>query len=245
MARHLWQLLKRSKSKAAKRQSTLPGGLQDDDDVIPSRSESPAPTRRSQDLALSLLDILRTLTAQYIRMSTSNRARAAIAVCRGTLLEKLGRRRWKETYLVILENLAIALLGHGNIVNNRYRLLISRRMVDSIVQEVVGKRILGESGQTAAAKSIVNDILKNYPQALKEKPEPTKIYPDHRHGGSGMPHRQPGLGCEQLRGRVPRWSATGATTSQLFGSGLYLIVPEEVRIGMPAAASFMPFRLHE
>ncbi|KAK0646349.1 armadillo-type protein [Cercophora newfieldiana] len=168
-------LIKRSKSKAVKRQSMQPGALQDDDDIIPSRSESPAPSgRKSQVLALSLIDMLKSLTSQYVRMSTSNKARAAIAVCYGNLLQKLGEKTIEINYLRIVENLTVDLLGSGNISNNRYRLLISRRMVDTLVQDVMGKKILGESGQAAAAKTLVNDIIKNYPQALKERPEPSK-----------------------------------------------------------------------
>ncbi|KAK0621164.1 armadillo-type protein [Bombardia bombarda] len=167
------QMLKRSKSKAVKRQSMGPGAMQDDDDM-PSRSESPAPTKRSQDLALSLVDMLKTLTSQYVRMSTTNRGRAAIAVCYGNVLQRLGEKTVEANYLRILENLTLELLGHGNIANNRYRLLISRRMVDIIIQDVVGKKVLGESGQMSAAKALVNGILKNYPQTLKERPEPTK-----------------------------------------------------------------------
>ncbi|KAK3357004.1 armadillo-type protein [Lasiosphaeria hispida] len=167
-------LLKRSKSRAVKRDSMRPGGLQDDDEM-PSRPGSPAPSsKKSQALAMSLVDILKTLTSHYIRMSTTNRARAAIAVCYGNMLQKLGEKPVEINYLRIVENLTIDLLGSGNISNNRYRLLISRRMVDILIQDIIGKKILGESGQVAAAKALVNDLLKNYPQALKEKPEPTK-----------------------------------------------------------------------
>ena len=167
-------LLKRSKSKAVKRQSMQPGALQDDDD-LPARSESPAPTsKRSQDLFLSLVDILKILATQYIRMSTTNRARAAIALCYSGVLQKLGEKTVEANYLRIVETLTAELLSPSNITNNRYRLLITRRMVDTLIQDVMGKKILGESGQIAAAKALINDILKNYPQALKEKPEPTK-----------------------------------------------------------------------
>ncbi|KAK4115288.1 ARM repeat-containing protein [Canariomyces notabilis] len=166
-------LLKRSKSKAVKRQSVQPGALQDDDD-LPPRPESPAPTKKSQMLALSLIDMLKTLTTQYVRMSTTNRARAAIAVCFGNMLRKLGERTVEINYVRIVESLTVDILGHNNICNNRYRLLISRRMVEIIVQDIIGKKILGESGQTSAAKALINDILKDYPQALKERPEPTK-----------------------------------------------------------------------
>jgi len=167
-------LIKRSKSRAVKRQSMQLGAIPDDDD-LPSRSESPAPTgRKSQVLALSILDMVKSLTSQYVRMSTSNRARGAIAICYGSMLQKLGERTVEINYLRIVENLTVDLLGNTNISNNRYRLLISRRMVDALVQDVIGKKILGESGQAAAAKTLINDILKNYPQALKEKPEPSK-----------------------------------------------------------------------
>ncbi|KAL2201156.1 armadillo-type protein [Corynascus similis CBS 632.67] len=166
-------LVKRSKSKAVKRQSTQIGALQDDDD-LPPRPESPAPSKKSQVLALSLIDMLKTLSTQYVRMSTSNRSRAAIAVCYGNMFRKLGEKIVETNYTRIVEHLTVELLGHNTITNNRYRLLISRRMVEVIVQDVVGKRILGESGQTNAAKALLNDIIKNYPQALKEKPEPAK-----------------------------------------------------------------------
>lgn len=165
------QLMKRSKSKAVKHAT---GSLQDDDD-IPSRSESPAPSsRKSQVLAMSLVDILKTLSTQYVRLSTTNRARAAIGICYGNLLQKLGEKTVETHYFKVLDNLTVDILGQPNILNNRYRLLISRRIVDTILQEVVGRRILGESGQTTAAKAIINDVLKNYPQTLKERPEPSK-----------------------------------------------------------------------
>lgn len=167
---------KKSKSKASKRASVQPGaGLADEDDLPSSRPGSPAPGgKRTQDLAFSLFDMLRILSGHYVRMSTTNKARAALGVCYGRLLRKLGEKVVSANYLKILENLTVDLLGAPSITNNRYRLLISRRIVDTILQDVVGRRILGESGQMAAAKAVVNDIFKNYPQTLKERPEPSK-----------------------------------------------------------------------
>ncbi|KAI0378753.1 ARM repeat-containing protein [Hypomontagnella monticulosa] len=166
--------IKKPKSKALKRTSTQPGIVLDDDEEIPSRPGSPAPGKRSQDLVLSLNDIFKTLTTQYVRLSTTNRARAAIGVCYGRVLKRLGEKFVETNYLRIMENLTIDLLGHQNIINNRYRLLISRRIVNTILQVVIGRKILGESGQVAAAKVLINDVFKNYPQVLKERPEPTK-----------------------------------------------------------------------
>ncbi|KAM0284825.1 hypothetical protein ACHAQH_001746 [Verticillium albo-atrum] len=166
---------KKPKSKALKRASTLPGNLQDEDDLPPSRSESPAPGgRKGQTLALSLADILRILSGHYTKMSTSNRARAAIGVCYGKLFRKLGEKTVETNFLKIVDSLSVDVLGQPSIINNRYRLLISRRIANTILQDIIGKKILGESGQMAAAKAITNDIIKNYPQALPERPEPSK-----------------------------------------------------------------------
>ncbi|KAF5604047.1 omega-conotoxin-sensitive calcium channel alpha-1 subunit rbB-I [Fusarium subglutinans] len=164
---------KKSK-KALKRQSTIPK-IADDELDIPSRSASPAPSgKRSQVLALSLTDILKNLASQYIKSTASNRIRTAIGVCYGKLFRRLGEKLVETNYLKIVESLAIDVLGHSTIANNRYRLLISRNIVDVVIQDVIGRKILGESGQISAAKSLINNIFKNYPQALAERPEPSK-----------------------------------------------------------------------
>jgi HEAT repeat-containing protein 5 len=168
------QKIKKSKTKGIKRTGTGATGIADDEDDIPSRPGSPAPGKRTQDLALSLVDILKVLSTQYTRPSTTNRARAAIGVCYGKVLRRLGEKTIETNYIKIVENLAVDLLSQQNVINNRYRLLISRRIVDNVLQDTVGRKILGESGQTAAAKALINDILKNYPQTLVERAEPSK-----------------------------------------------------------------------
>ncbi|CAN8097169.1 unnamed protein product [Discula destructiva] len=164
---------KKTKTKTPKRMSMGPGAL-DDEDGEPSRPGSPAPTKKSHELNLSFADALRVLSTQYGKLSTSNKARSAIGICYATLLKTLGEKTIELHYLKIVENLTLDLLGNPNITNNRYRLLISRRIVDTLLQDVMGKQILGETGQSHAAKVLINNILKNYPQALKERPEPTK-----------------------------------------------------------------------
>ncbi|KAM0818482.1 putative Armadillo-type protein [Seiridium cardinale] len=167
--------IKKPKSKASKRASVQPGaGLAEEDD-IPSRPGSPAPGgKKTAQLSLTMVDMLKTLSTQFVRLSTTNRARAALGICYGRLLRRLGEKTVEVNYMRIVENLTIDILGNPNITNNRYRLLVSRRIVDSILQNTVGQRILGEPGQMTAAKAVINDVFKNYPQALKERPEPSK-----------------------------------------------------------------------
>jgi hypothetical protein len=164
---------KKSKLKL-KRASTHPSIAGDEDDV-PSRPSSPAPgAKRSQDLALSLQDILKILAGYFVKPATTNKSRAAIGVCYGKLFRRLGERTVQSNYVGIVESLTVDILGHATISNNRYRLLVSRKIVDTIIQDVIGRKILGESGQKSAAESLISGVLKNYPQALAEKPEPQK-----------------------------------------------------------------------
>ncbi|PHH89934.1 hypothetical protein CDD83_4910 [Cordyceps sp. RAO-2017] len=164
---------KKSKAKL-KRSSTHPAMTQDEHE-LPARSESPAPSgRRAQDLALTLPDMMKILSGQYVKPAASNRARAAIGVCYGKLFRRLGEKKVQAHYLNIVESLAVDVLGHATVSNNRFRLLMSRRIVGTILQDVIGRKILGESGQRAAAESLINNIIKNYPQALAERPEPSK-----------------------------------------------------------------------
>lgn len=159
--------LKKPKKSSTKRQTV--GG----DDEEPPRPESPTP-KKSQVLSFNLQDLLRQLSAQYIRTSTSNKARAGIAVCYGKLLRRLGERVVASQYNKIADHLTLDILSHPHIINNRYRLLISRRFVQVILEDIIGRQILAEAGQMDAAKFLINETLKNYPQVIKERPQPSK-----------------------------------------------------------------------
>lgn len=156
--------------KPTKRQSMAVG----EDGETPPRSESPGLKKSAVKLALSLTDILKQLSMQYIRSSTSNKARAGIAACYIRVFQCLGNKLVEAQYGQIADHLLIDLLGSPGIVHNRYRLLMTRRFVQVALEDVVGRKILGESGQVDAAKMLVNDVLKNFPQVIKERSEPSK-----------------------------------------------------------------------
>ncbi len=159
----------RKQKKASKRQSMGVG----EDDEIP-RSESPSSRKSTIQLTFDLPDILKQLSTQYVRTSTSNKARAGIATCYIRILKSLGKMIVETQYGKIADHLLIDLLSSSSIVYNRYRLLMTRKFVRVILEDVVGRQILGESGQLNAAKILINDVLKNFPQVIKERSEPSK-----------------------------------------------------------------------
>ncbi|KAK8061185.1 hypothetical protein PG997_015406 [Apiospora hydei] len=217
---------KKGKAKQNKRASMAPGaGLAEEDDLPTSRPGSPPPAAA--------------------RSPKPSSCPAALAVCYGRVLRKLGEKIVEANYLRIVENLTLDLLGNPSIANNRYRLLISRRIVDTILQDVVGRKILGESGQMSAAKAVINDIFKNYPQALKERPEPTKQMLIAALGAVASPGRVARLGRQQLRRALPGRLTSSPAAPKLQRPGLRLAVPQELRAGVPAAASALPVRVYE
>lgn len=162
--------IKKPKRTNTKRMSMAPGA---DDEDAPQRSESPGP-KKSQILAFSLPEMLKQLSTFYVKSSTSNRARAGLAVCYTRIFKSLSERTVEQMYMKIVDHLTNDILNHPNITNNRYRLLSTRRFVQVILEDIIGQTILGEAGQVDAAKSLINDVLKNYPQVIKERAEPSK-----------------------------------------------------------------------
>lgn len=149
-----------------------------DDDGAEDRAEresSPAPSKSVTSLSFSLLEILRLLSSQYCRSATSNRLRASIALCYSHIFNGLDETVVESQYMTIVRHFLEDMLGSSTILNNRYRLLITRKFIRMNLADVVGRKLLGESGQLSAVKILVNGILKDYPQSeVKERPEPTK-----------------------------------------------------------------------
>jgi hypothetical protein len=162
-----------ARSKTMKKKTKKQTDLEGEDDII-ERPDSPAPKKSAAKLAFTMSSLLKVLSNQYCRPATGNRARAGIALCYMKTLRRLGEHLAESKYPDIARHLFIDILSNPTIVNNRYRTLSTRKYVAVILETVVGRELLGEAGQLDAARFLVNDILKDYPQALKERPEPTK-----------------------------------------------------------------------
>uniref|UniRef100_A0A093VA73 Pof6 interactor protein 1 n=1 Tax=Talaromyces marneffei PM1 TaxID=1077442 RepID=A0A093VA73_TALMA len=163
-----------AKSKKSKRQSKKPPPKATDVDEDEPAEESPSTKKAEPRLSLSLSDILVQLSSQYVRSSTGNRARAGIAVCYKYVIRNLGENVVEERYGQIASHLLITLLNHPTVTYNRFRLLMTRKFVKNILEDTLGREILRENSQVNAANWLINSILKDYPQVIKERIEPSK-----------------------------------------------------------------------
>ncbi|KAJ6024259.1 hypothetical protein N7540_005056 [Penicillium herquei] len=162
------------KSKKAKRLSKMPGGRPGEEEEAEMSESSIAPKKTESRLFFLLPDLLRQLSSQYLKSTTSNRARAGICICYKYILRNLGDKIVEDRYGQIATNLLIELLNHPTVTYNRFRLLMTRRFVKTILEDTIGREMLQESSQLNAAKWIINEILKDYPQVIQERREPSK-----------------------------------------------------------------------
>ncbi|KAE8418329.1 armadillo-type protein [Aspergillus pseudocaelatus] len=162
------------KSKKAKRQSKKPTPRPGEDEEEAEVSESSVSKKPESRLFFLLPDLLRQLSTQYLRSTTSNRSRAGIAVCYKHVLRILGNTFVEERYGEIANHLLFELLNHPTVTYNRFRLLMTRKFVKSILEDTVGRESLSENSQLNAAKWLINEVLKDYPQVIQERREPSK-----------------------------------------------------------------------
>ena len=162
---------KKQAKKKDKKQTPVEDAQEQD---VPERPQTPSGKKAELTLSFILPDLLAQLSLQYCRQSTTNRARAGIAVCYKLIVRGLGSRVVEERHSDIANHLLITLLNHPTITYNRYRLLMTRKFVKHILEDTVGQELLGEMTRLSAAKWLINGILKDYPKVLEERPEPSK-----------------------------------------------------------------------
>ncbi|KAH8431341.1 AP-1 complex accessory protein LAA1 [Aspergillus melleus] len=162
------------KPKKSKRMSKKPTPKPGEDEEEAEVSEASAPKKSEARLFFLLPDLLRQLSSQYLRSTTTNRSRAAIAVCYKHVLRILGEKLIEERYGEIANHFCFELLNHSTVTYNRFRLLMTRKFVKSILEDTVGRESLRENSQLNAARWLINEIIKDYPQVIQERREPSK-----------------------------------------------------------------------
>ena len=146
----------------------------DGEDSDSMRIASPTWKKNSTKLELTFSDILRQLSVQYVRSSTTNKGRATIISCYTSLFLGLNPEIVELNYGAIADNLLVDILNHPLIAQHRHRLLLTRGFVQEVLAGVVCRLVLGEAAQVNAARSLINNYIKNYPRVIKERAEPSK-----------------------------------------------------------------------
>ncbi|KAG8531927.1 uncharacterized protein KY384_003563 [Bacidia gigantensis] len=161
---------KKKKTAVQAQDEVIENGISED--VRPS--SPPANKKIVERLELSLYDILKHLSNKYTFPTTSNRMRATMVHCYLKVLSSLGPSNVEPASNLVIDHLLSELLGNPSITHDRYKLLLTRQYVQRILVDCVGLKVLGEAGRMNIARSLINGVLKNFPQVVKEIPAPSK-----------------------------------------------------------------------
>ncbi len=157
-----------------KRSSKKQGVLGEDEDES-ERPGSPAPSQKlSIQLSMGIADIIKLLCRHFIKASTTNRGRVGIAICLKYTLRALPQKVLEDNFGRIADHLFAELLDHPSMDFHRYRYLLARNLVRSVLQAIVSSPLLTENAQISATRYILNEVIKNYPKVVSERREPSK-----------------------------------------------------------------------
>lgn len=120
-------------------------------------------------------DLLSQFSLHYLHNTTTNRARIGMVVCFTTVFKALGPDVIESHYGEIASHLLVELPLQAATKSTQHRQLLTRKCVALLLEEVVGRQLLSEDGQMAAVRHLVSDIIKDYPQSLNERAEPSKM----------------------------------------------------------------------
>ena len=165
-----------SKSKKKRNVTPAPDDALENGVEVTSRPTSPTGTakKHAEKVELSLLDILRYLSTKYTLPSTSNKMRAMLVHTYCKVLISLGPVDIEAATFTIIDHLSTDLLSNHFIAHDRHKSLLTRRFVQRIVVDGMGRKIFGEAGRLNMARTMINNVLKNFPQVVKEIPQPSK-----------------------------------------------------------------------
>ncbi|KAK6370179.1 hypothetical protein LTR64_005419 [Lithohypha guttulata] len=158
----------RKPKKPIKKQNNVPDEDEDEQRPVTNSSKS------LNQLLLTLPELLRVISVHYTKPATTNKARASLGICYKIVLEGLPEKVLHNRYDEIAEHFYYDVLSYASISHNRVRLLLSRKITNTLLNDLVGTRLLTENGQIHAARWLINDILKNYPKVLQARREPSK-----------------------------------------------------------------------
>ncbi|KAF4556724.1 Hypothetical protein D9617_1g086030 [Elsinoe fawcettii] len=158
--------------KPKKTKSKGKGEEEEPEDEI-DRAGTPTIQKPVTALSFNLLEILKLLSTRYTKSSTTNRSRAATVICYKKVLQSLGEKIVESHYSQIVTHFFADIVTQPTIKHIRYRVLMTRKFVRILLEDVI-HGMMGESAQVNAARFLINDVLKDYPQSLPERPPPSK-----------------------------------------------------------------------
>ena len=145
-------------------------------DIAPNENDDPsprAPVDVPPSFVLKLPDMLNILSSWLCRQGTTRRSRVGVAGFYASLFIFLGPAFIEAHYSQIVGNLLNDVVAHPRNNVSRQEVLLIRRLVTSLIRDVIGVRMLSEQGQISAIKVLSTAYLRKWPALMPGQTEPS------------------------------------------------------------------------
>lgn len=148
------------------KQKQKAAGLAQDQD-----NDSQPPVQEMKRL-LTPQEMLNQLSAQFNKPNVSRRTRIGIFDCYVALLSSLGAKFVENNYALIVGHFMTEIVTSPRNTATRYDVLFVRSLVNIVLRDLIGVRMLSEQAQIAAIQELSNAYLKRWPAMMPGQTAP-------------------------------------------------------------------------
>ena len=119
-------------------------------------------------------DMFTQLSTQFNKPNATRRTRVGIFDCYVALLNTLGAKFVENNYALIVGHFMTEIVSHPRNTATRYDVLFIRSLVDIVLRDLIGVRMLSEQAQISAIQELSNAYLKRWPAMMPGQTAPNQ-----------------------------------------------------------------------
>ncbi|KAK0203615.1 clathrin-coated vesicle protein [Desarmillaria ectypa] len=122
---------------------------------------------------LTPTEMLLHLSTQYNKPNLSRKCRIVLFDFYAALFIKLGGAFTETNYSLIVSHLMTEIVSSLRSGSSRYEVLLVRRLVEILLRDLIGVRMLSEQGQIGAIQELASSYLKRWPALMPGQTAPS------------------------------------------------------------------------
>lgn len=120
-------------------------------------------------------EMLALLSAQFNKINISRKSRIGIFDFYAALLNKLGSNFAEVNYALIISHFMNDIISNPRNSTTRYETLMVRGLVEILLRDLIGVRMLSEQGQIGAIQELSKSYLKKWPAMMPGQTSPSPL----------------------------------------------------------------------